>query len=297
MFLAAAAGFVVLALFVVVWPIGWATSALLLAALVLVPLGLSLLRSRDGPAPGDAALRLVSWFQCPAAICLMASATLPAGGLGGTLALPWLAVTFLIAAGGLARLIGVRPWQLDQVCTNAGQVYLAVAGIWTVLSRFGVRPMGFEDQIVLLTAVHFHYAGFVLPILAGQLGRVCDGISARFAECGVVVGVPAVAIGIAFSPILEWLAASVLAVMCIIVAMLEFELGLRSEQGPARWLWLTSAPSLCVAMLLASVYAAGEYWGVKWLTIPEMLPTHGAINAVGFAMCGLAAWSFARHNS
>ncbi len=151
--------------------------------------------------------------------------------------------------------------------------------------------MGFEDQIVLLTAVHFHYAGFVLPILAGQAGRALDCAAARFAELGVVAGVPAVAMGIAFSPILEWLAASVLAGACVIVAWLELRLGLTSNERPTRWLWIGSAASLCVGMVLATVYAAGQYWGVEWLTIPQMLPTHGAINTVGFAMFGLLAWN------
>lgn len=290
---AAIAGMAVWTFFVVLFPIGWAAIALLLAALVLVPLGLSLARTRGSQSLGDKLLRLASWLQFPAAICLAVSIVLPAGTWDGVLALPWLTVTIVVAISGLTRLIVSRPRRLDEICTIAGLVYLAVAGIWTAISRFGVRPMGFEDQIVLLTAVHFHYAGFVLPILAVQAGRALDCTAARFAELGVVAGVPAVAMGIAFSPILEWLAASVLAGACVIVAWLEFRLGLTSNERPARWLWIASAASLCVGMFLASIYAAGEYWGVKWLTISQMLPTHGALNAIGFAMLGLMAWNLA----
>jgi len=33
----------------------------------------------------------------------------------------------------------------------------------------GLRPLEFQEIIVLLTAVHFHYAGFLLPIVTGLL--------------------------------------------------------------------------------------------------------------------------------
>ena len=54
---------------------------------------------------------------------------------------------------------------------DAGLVYLAVGGGWTVLAWGGLRPLGFAAPIVLLTAVHFHYAGFALPLLTGLAGR------------------------------------------------------------------------------------------------------------------------------
>jgi hypothetical protein len=37
--------------------------------------------------------------------------------------------------------------------------------------RLGVRPLNCETIMVLLTAVHVHYAGFVSPLLTGLAGR------------------------------------------------------------------------------------------------------------------------------
>ncbi len=49
---------------------------------------------------------------------------------------------------------------------------LAIAGIdlvfaagWLVASRLGVEPLGFDEPIVLLAAVHFHFAGFVTAVM------------------------------------------------------------------------------------------------------------------------------------
>ena len=56
---------------------------------------------------------------------------------------------------------------------TAALLLLAVGGSWTWMSRAGWQPWNFSEQrpfsnqIVLLTGVHFHYAGFALPILTG----------------------------------------------------------------------------------------------------------------------------------
>ncbi len=52
----------------------------------------------------------------------------------------------------------------------------------------------------------------------------------------------------------------------------------------------TSAMALATAMALALIYAVGQYLGAALLDIPAMLPTHGLLQAAGFALCGLLAW-------
>src|ERR1700689_2369591 len=49
-------------------------------------------------------------------------------------------------------------------------LYLPVGCAWLVASRLGLSPMGFQEPIVLLTAVHFHFAGFAAPLLALAAG-------------------------------------------------------------------------------------------------------------------------------
>ena len=102
----------------------------------------------------------------------------------------------------------------------AGLIFLAVGGAWTVASRFGLRPLDFKDIIVLLTGVHFHYAGFVLPLLTGWAGRRLRTTALRVAAVGVVVGVPLVAPGITVGERLPWvlpMAAWTLAAACLLL--------------------------------------------------------------------------------
>jgi hypothetical protein len=66
-------------------------------------------------------------------------------------------------------------------------LYLPIGGAWLVASRLGIQPLGFGDTIVLLTAVHFHFAGFAAPVLAGLAGRTVAA-GTRSVERGVAGG-------------------------------------------------------------------------------------------------------------
>ena len=55
---------------------------------------------------------------------------------------------------------------------DAGLLYLPVAGVWLVIYRYGVQPFDYGETIILLTVVHFHFAGFAAPIIAGMTGRL-----------------------------------------------------------------------------------------------------------------------------
>ncbi|MFW6125208.1 MAG: YndJ family transporter [Pirellulales bacterium] len=139
--------------------------------------------------------------------------------------------------------------------------------------------------------MHFHYAGFALPILTGLAGRALPGLLARSAAALVITGVPLVALGFAFWPLLEWLAAWLLTVGCILAGVNQFHVAVRSTVWPRQALLAVSAVSLMAGMALAAVYALGEYRGTAWLDIPAMLPFHGVANALGFALLGLCAWA------
>jgi hypothetical protein len=277
---------------------GWAEANLLLASLVIVPLGLGLVQSAD--------LRDVSWprrmavrLQFPAALALMASVALPAGSAAALLAVPWLVTTGLVALHGLRRLRrgSHATWAL---CLDAGLLYLAVGGAWTVVARAGLRPLGFPDLIVLLTAVHFHYAGFALLVLAGLVARALGGPAAGAACLEVMAGVPLVAAGIADAQLapdilpprlLELAASSIMAASSILVGLLQVRLAARAGMAAlARALMAISGLSLSVPMALAALYAPGSFEGVARVGIEAMLRYHGAVNALGFALLGLLSW-------
>lgn len=131
----------------------------------------------------------------PAALCLCAAFVGPAGPVAALLALPWLLATALLAAAGVAR--GLRAVRdLAALCEAAALCYPCIGAAWALCSRADIQPLGFSPAIVLLTAAHFHHAGFTLPLAAAALLRESPGPAARIAACAAIAGMPVVAAGI-----------------------------------------------------------------------------------------------------
>jgi hypothetical protein len=275
----------------------WAILLLLLAPLVLVPLGLRLANRAPEDASVSFLLRLATTLQLPAAVLLVLAFALPPGEFAASLSLPWLLMTGLVSLAGLLRIRkrGLVPW--EELCLDAGLVYLVVGGGWAVLSRWGMRPLEFEAIIVLLTAIHFHYAGFVLPLLTGLAVRNLKDVWGRWAALGAAAGVPLVAVGITatqlgFGTALESFAACLTALAGIGTAALHLRLSLDPARPRlARLLWLTASLALGFSMLLAALYGCRFFLPMERLDIPWMRAWHGTANALGFGLGGLLAWT------
>jgi hypothetical protein len=269
----------------------WGVVLLLFAALVLVPLVLRLIGPLSWPG------RLTEILQLPAALLLVVAFLQDAGTTAGLWSLPWLVVTALVCLEGLMRIR--RSLGVTELCLNAGLIFLLVGGLWTSAARLGLRPLDFEDAIVLLTANHFHYAGFTLPILAGLARRRLPGVLSRWSAAGVLAGVPLVAVGITatqlkFSVALECVAALVMATAGLGVAWLYLALAWRGGvSGTIRALWALAGVSLVFGMVLAACYGLRFYLPMEFLTIPWMRALHGTVNVFGFGLAGVVAWSWA----
>ena len=85
----------------------------------------------------------------------------------------------------------------------------------------------------------------------------------------------------------EIVAVTILVAGCWLLAGRQLQLAFRTRNPNRLTLLAISALSLAAAMSLAAVYAIGEFLEQPWLTIPQMIPTHGAFNALGFAACGI----------
>ena len=195
------------------------------------------------------------------------------------------------------RLLGRGSRPLWALGVDAGLVYLAVGAAWAVSDRLGFRPLDFAAVIVTLTAVHFHYAGFMLPIVAGHLLRRSPGAAARVAVVGVVAGVPLLAAGITatqlgLGPWFETVAAWIVAAAGVLVAGLHLRLALRAEAPrAARSLWAAAGLALLAGMLLAALYGSRFLVpAARWLDIAWMQFLHGAANTFGFALPALLGW-------
>jgi hypothetical protein len=266
---------------------------LLFAPLVLVPLGLELIET-PAIAAGETCLLLwIKRLQLPAAAVLAVSFSRPQGPLATAWAVPWLSVTGLMALLGMFRFRRLG-WRLDgEAAVTTALLFILVGGGWAVISQAGLRPQAFSHAIVLLTAVHFHYAGFALPLLASR--AVPAGLSSRMDRLVLLCilgGVPAVGVGISLSPHIEVVAAIALATGCLLLAKRQTEAAWAAGNARRLTLAVVSSLSLIAAMALAAIYAVGHFAGREWLDIPTMIRTHGAFNAFGFAACGIAAHVF-----
>jgi hypothetical protein len=188
----------------------------------------------------------------------------------------------------------------EEVSIDFGLVYLPVGGVWLVMSRLGLQAFGFGDTIVLLTAVHFHFAGFAAPILAGLAGRFIEApVFARqifrVSIAFLIIGIPLVATGITASPLLALVGATVLSLGLMLLALTVMATVLRALRSlPAQILLTVSSVSSVLAMLMASIYAYSIVAKKLIIGIPEMAVTHGILNAFGFALSGLTAWLIVR---
>lgn len=274
----------------------WARLLLLLAPLVLVPMGLD----KVG-VPLSWSRLLVLWqilkqLTLPAALSLVVSCWLEPGWPAAALAAPWLVVCGLIAWVGANRLAQHPGGPIHEVCFDFALIFLVVGAAWAVCDRLGYRPLGFDPVIVLLTAIHFHYAGFALTLIAGLVLRENKGRLANVTGAALLVGVALVAAGITLSHLglgtwAELLSAWVLAAAALVVAALQARLGFKVETSrQVKALWLVSSCSLAASMALAALYGSRFVLPVAWLDIPWMRALHGTANALGFGLMGLLGW-------
>jgi len=257
----------------------------LAAPLVIVPLGWS----HAPPARGSAVLQPIG------AAAAVLSFALPIGTAAGIVALAWLAATAGPAFAAALRILRRPRRPMHDLAFDVAHLNLAAGAAALAVARAGINPLGFPALLILLFAVHFHFAGFAAPLIAGLAGRAMPGRrSLRAAMAGVLAGPPIVAVGFSFSPAVELAGAAVLTAS---LSILGLNMLSRVSLRPAGLLILVSALSAVSGMILAGLYAWGEFSGTGMLDIPTMARWHGITLAFGFALPGLLGWSALRREA
>lgn len=302
-----------------------------LALLVLVPLGLGVVATDSWTGEPPLSYRFAVYAQFPGALAAAAALAQPVGStVSVALVLPWLAVTGAIASVGAFRILGrlgeqgilqdlrtlpreprmlprvlrrlprgLRP--LPELAIDAALLYLPVGAVALSLHR-GDVSLQFTRFIVLLTAVHYHYAGFALPLVTGRIGRIVAGDDGHFgadrvgrivavATVVIVVNLALIAVGITFSPTVEIVAVALFTVAVVVlsvVVVLEVVPGV--GRAPGALLALGALTMLwTMALALAYAYSAFPTTGTL-IAIDEMVTWHGRLNALAFAIPGLLAF-------
>ena len=278
------------------WPqLGVIELLFLLAPWIVVPLATSLIPSVNETGPPTAQRPVLKWIVFAAAALATISFFLPTGILSASLASAWLLVCAFFALRGLRRLWRHRAHSYSQFCFGAGEAYLIVGGTWLVASRLGLQPVGFQEPIVLLTAVHFHFAGFLSAVLAGltyeRLSETRWSKPLRAALAGVVVGPGLLGLAFLVGPKVKLVAVVLIVLGQIGLATGMVRVALGNVNLVARTLLLLSSGCIVAGMALAASWALGEYPLQSFVELGRMERVHGTLNAIGFGICGLIGWS------
>ncbi len=268
--------------------IGWVLAILLLAPLVLIPWALQLI---NAVLPFSERVRGVVFL---AAICVGLAFALPSGLLAAILSLPWFVITIFLARSVLKTHLASsnsRSWSIR--CQASGFLFLPIGAAAAFANRLGVEPLEFTPIIILLTTVHFHYAGFFLPLLTSWALRSCvkPNLCTKSIAIGIISGVPLVGLGITtsqlgFPPWIETASVSVLALAAIGSALVQLKNALRHSSVCL----FISALALLLGMALALCYGWRHYFPISFLSIPWMYAVHGTLNSIGFAALGVVGW-------
>jgi YndJ-like protein len=281
-------------------PFGIIELLFLFAPLVIVPLGMEVDRSVIPEARGplhDFAVRL----QPVAAAMAIIAFWLPPGQRAAGLSLAWAGVC-AVAAGSSAAAVFRRRFSLPGLLAHVGRFDLLIGAAWLLMSRMGVHPQKYQEPIVLLTAVHFHYSGFGLATIAAVTLHTARarGWNSRFLTLSstIVVFLPfCIAAGFVFSPTLKVASAVAFALSLATLAVILLRRSSRLVSRHARRFLTVASALVMVGMTLAVVYAVGEYVGHNSLVIPQMASTHGVLNGLGFILLGLLGWLAELHRS
>lgn len=267
----------------------WARLLLLLAALVWVPLAFSLLEIKN---------QILHIILLPAAILLTSSMFFSTGYRAVGLALPWWLVTLFFFQNGWQTLAKATKWTPSVLAIAAAQMFLLVGSTWVLADRLGIEPLGFSSDIVLLTGIHFHYAGFIFPLLVGLAAQAKHSTWLQIGSLLSVVSVPLTAIGITATQLYETYWLETIAALLVVFAGWSTAIGylhwIFRQKMPkiSQLLWSMMSVALLASMTLALLYALRYWWMIEWLNIPAMRALHGTLNAVIVSGFGLFGWHF-----
>jgi YndJ-like protein len=259
---------------------------LLLAPLVIVP---RLLCRLDVPSAGS----LGGWPAVVAALPLCVAFAQPPGLVAAVLTVPWIIVAVLALGATVRHLLPrLRSMTVQRDVREFGQAgavgFLAVGATFIATDRLGLRPLGFSAIIILLTAVHFTFAGFgLLTISSGLAPRLRP---AGFAVVGLIAGIPITALGFVADSL--WVGA----LGAVVVGVSGFGVGIsllaaapgRATAAIERLAWRIAGLCLLVAMPLGIGWSLALLFGGSLLPLDAMVRTHGFLNALAVTLVAMS---------
>jgi hypothetical protein len=266
----------------------WAIVMVLFAALFLVPIAFQQIKK------SQSLFRMYRYgliCQLLCAISLAMSFLMERGIGAGIFAIPYAVWCMEMLFYGLKI-----ERKLTYLTTLITFGFLANASLWLVFDRFGVQPLGFSMWIVILTGVHFHFAGFALMACLSLF--LYQNPKNRFIQMAIIMtifGIILTALGITatqlgYGQALESASGTWVAISSFLVGLFFIKKSFK-ETPLIKALWFLGGMSLVLAMILASLYALRSVIPIEALTLPIMQALHGTLNALGFGNLVLIGWA------
>ncbi|MBD3858490.1 YndJ family protein [Bacillus sp. 28A-2] len=210
------------------------------------------------------------------------------------LAAGWLFYTIILALFGFARLLKRGTFPLHELMIDGAFIYIALGGLWFWLYTADIQVMTFSPLIVLLTAIHFHYSAFFIPIFYGLLGRQRKTETVLYKAGGWVMLLSPVMIaaGISFSRLFDTFSVILYVIALYLYGILCMKTRFRSTV--AKGLVVFSSCVLMGTIVLSLLYSAGMLMRVTYISIDQMIWFHGSINACFVILPGLIGWLIER---
>jgi hypothetical protein len=257
----------------------WHIRILELASLVWLPLGLALLEE----------IQFISFSTflknsiLATAICLVVA--LECSFVNHAIfAFPYVVLTLILATAGIENWI-VRPRSMSNTTLSVSLLMLPVASLWALSHCFDYQPLGFSSEIVTLTAVHFHFAGFLFIMACGLAASEHQTKLSEWACRLAIAAVPLTALGITITQLSNNYIVETCAAVCVTLA--GFCCAISYILASAKGLTLSSKIAgiafglvLIFSMSLAFLYAIRPYYTITWLNIPYMKAIHGTCNGI-----------------
>ena len=205
-------------------------------------------------------------------------------------AVVWFIYTLGLALYAVLRLVKTNIHRTEEMSVMAGFVYLAGGGVWFFAYVLQIPVMDFSPLIVLLTAVHFHYSAFLIPIFNGLLGRIIreNRVLYRWSTVIILISPILIAMGITFSKTLDVIAVALYLAGLYVNAYLVFKAPFVTKTGSI--LIRGSSAVLMITIAFSLIYSFGVFRGEATFTISQMIWIHGAVNAFGVILPALAGW-------
>ncbi|CAM5223534.1 YndJ-like protein OS=Ureibacillus acetophenoni OX=614649 GN=SAMN05877842_11381 PE=4 SV=1 [Ureibacillus acetophenoni] len=256
---------------------------LTVAQIIYVPLTLQLIMSKQ-----DWFSRYYLYFSVPAYLSVVLLHISNESNWDGLLAAIYLIFTIIVAVYGIRRFLTRGFIHFEEFAIDIALIFLSIGGMW-FFAHITEIDTGFSPIITWLTAIHFHYAAFLLPIFIGLLGRIYKPKSYPVAASILIISLILLALGITFSVWVEWI--SVVFYMVGIYMVIYITSRTPLANNVQKGLILVSFGSLGVTILFSFLYAFGRLTKNFTISIDFMLQFHGFLNCVLFALFGLIGWS------